>query len=108
MPGGTFRFLPLLLGHVVVTWLVAQAFARSCYRGLLWLGIALNLASLGFFKYANFIADLVADLTGQVLPRSDILLPIGIAFSRSSASPTSPTWRAARRRSIRCDGLRCS
>jgi D-alanyl-lipoteichoic acid acyltransferase DltB (MBOAT superfamily) len=75
-----FRFLPLLLGHVLVTWLVAQAFARSCYRGLLWLGVAVNLASLGFFKYANFIADLVADLTGQVLPRSDILLPIGISF----------------------------
>lgn len=74
------RFLPLLIGHVGVSWLLARAYGRLGRRSILYVAIAANLASLAFFKYANFLADIAADLSGLALPRSDIILPIGISF----------------------------
>ena len=74
------RFLPLLAVHVSVSWLVARLYCRTGRRGLLHLAIALNFVSLGLFKYANFIVDTVSGATGLALPRSDIILPIGISF----------------------------
>ena len=74
------RFLPLLLGHIVVTWAVALAYDRTGRRPLLWLGIALNLSSLAVFKYTNFLVEIATSATGLALPRSDIILPIGISF----------------------------
>src|SRR5579862_8983174 len=44
------------------------------------LGVALNLAALCYFKYANFILDSVNALTGAPLPFVDIVLPLGISF----------------------------
>lgn len=43
-------------------------------------GVAANLALLVYFKYAGFLADNIAALTGTVLPFADIVLPIGISF----------------------------
>ena len=74
------RFLPLLLGHIVVTWLLARAYAASGNRALLWLGVALNFASLAFFKYTSFLLDNLGALAGLALPKADIVLPIGISF----------------------------
>jgi D-alanyl-lipoteichoic acid acyltransferase DltB (MBOAT superfamily) len=74
------RFLPLLIGHVGVSWLLARAYCRLGRRSILYVAIAANLASLAFFKYANFLADIAADLSGFALPRNDIILPIGISF----------------------------
>lgn len=74
------RFLPLLLGHILVTWMLANAYCRSGRKALLWLGIALNFASLGFFKYTTFFLDNVAGLAGLSLPKAEIILPIGISF----------------------------
>src|SRR5262245_66642564 len=44
------RFVPLLVGQTVATWLIAEAYLR--FRSRLWivLGITANLAVLGFFK----------------------------------------------------------
>lgn len=44
------------------------------HRGWLWLGIAVNLANLGFFKYAGFFAS------GLEQRLAGIALPIGISF----------------------------
>ena len=74
------RFLPLLLGHIFVTWLLARAYAKSGQRGLIYLAIALNFASLCLFKYANFFTDIVGAATSIALPKNDIILPIGISF----------------------------
>ena len=43
-------------------------------------GVAVNLAVLGYFKYANFLLDSVGSLTGMPLPYADVILPIGISF----------------------------
>jgi len=44
------------------------------------IGVALNLAALGYFKYANFFIENVDALFGVPLPLSSVILPIGISF----------------------------
>jgi alginate O-acetyltransferase complex protein AlgI len=63
-----------------MTWLLALAHERNGSRGFLTLGIGLNLASLGTFKYLNFALATLQAASGIVLPRTDIILPIGISF----------------------------
>jgi alginate O-acetyltransferase complex protein AlgI len=48
--------------------------ARSARLSLLWLGIGLNLAALGYFKYANFFLGMVGE------PALQIVLPLAISF----------------------------
>jgi D-alanyl-lipoteichoic acid acyltransferase DltB (MBOAT superfamily) len=43
-------------------------------------GVAINLAALCYFKYANFLIDNVSALTGSPLPYANIVLPLGISF----------------------------
>ena len=49
-------------------------------RAIGMLGVALNLALLGYFKYTNFLLDGIGALNGAPLPRLDIVLPLGISF----------------------------
>jgi alginate O-acetyltransferase complex protein AlgI len=44
------------------------------------LGVALNLAALGYFKYTNFFLDVLTELSGRPLPFASIILPLGISF----------------------------
>ncbi len=85
------RFIPLLVGQVTATWLLALLHARLKARWPLVLGVVLNLASLATFKYLDFLVSNVEAAIGLGLPRADIILPIGISFfSLSSASPNVP------------------
>ena len=72
------RFLPLIAGQVVFTWLIARWAGRS--RWLIPLGIAANLAVLALFKYADFAVETAEALAGVELPRGGLVLPIGISF----------------------------
>jgi D-alanyl-lipoteichoic acid acyltransferase DltB (MBOAT superfamily) len=74
------RFIPLLVGQVCLTWLLALAEARTKRRAFLVAGIILNLASLATFKYLDFLIGSTEALIGIPLPRADIVLPIGISF----------------------------
>ena len=53
-------------------------------RQWLWLGLALNLGTLGYFKYTNFgiatLNALLVEFGAEPLRHSAILLPIGISF----------------------------
>ena len=49
-------------------------------RALLAGGIGLNLLLLGYFKYAGFLVQTTAWLTGKPLSVPDIFLPLGISF----------------------------
>jgi D-alanyl-lipoteichoic acid acyltransferase DltB (MBOAT superfamily) len=49
-------------------------------RAALIAGVSLNLAVLGYFKYANFLIDNVAALTGARLTLDAVVLPLGISF----------------------------
>ena len=74
------RFLPLLVGSVVANWLLVQLFGRNRARLLPLVGVALNLAVLGVFKYADFVVGNLAELAGQSHGGFNIVLPIGISF----------------------------
>jgi alginate O-acetyltransferase complex protein AlgI len=74
------RFVPLLVGQIGMTWLLAMLSERIKSNWPLLAGIALNLASLGTFKYLNFVLASFATLGGWQPSRLDIVLPIGISF----------------------------
>ena len=72
--------LPLLVGLTLANWIFIQLYGRGGGRFWPWLGLALNFAVLGVFKYANFFASQVAALFGQTHTPWDIILPLGISF----------------------------
>src|SRR6516162_7310708 len=74
------RFIPLLVGQIAASWLLAVLGARLKRAWPLYAGIVLNLASLATFKYLDFLLASAQGLIGIELPRAHILLPIGISF----------------------------
>jgi alginate O-acetyltransferase complex protein AlgI len=74
------RFVILPLAQITITWLLARAHEQNGRRALLVLGVAVNLLSLGVFKYTSFVVSTVETATGITLPHADIILPIGISF----------------------------
>jgi len=55
--------------------------ARSrLHTAVLLLGIAFNVAFLGYFKYSNFLLTVANDATGANFALSHIVLPLGISF----------------------------
>src|SRR6516164_380315 len=74
------RFVPLLAGLTVANWLIARWFAASRAKWLPVLGVALNLAVLGLFKYADFFRGTACALLGETFHPWDLILPLGISF----------------------------
>ncbi len=80
-----WRFLPLLMGSILINFLIGQRLHRSALpdarrRAWLALGIVFDLGLLGFFKYMNFFSEVSAQLFDAPLLSFRILLPIGISF----------------------------
>jgi len=59
---------------------LAREEKRSTGRLVLILGIAFNVAFLGYFKYANFFATAANDTLGTHFVLTRIILPLGISF----------------------------
>jgi alginate O-acetyltransferase complex protein AlgI len=74
------RFVPLLVGQIGITWVLTGLHARTKSTWPLKAGIAVNLASLGTFKYLNFVFTSVMAGIGRPQDPFDIVLPIGISF----------------------------
>ena len=75
-----WRFLPLICGSIVVNYLLSRFIASSSSRWPIALGIAVNLAVLGFFKYSLFFLE-VASLAEHAPPvLRKVILPLGISF----------------------------
>ena len=74
------RLVILPVAQITATWVLALAHQRTGQRAWLVLGVALNLASLGTFKYVDFLLGVAEGLSGVALPRAGIILPIGISF----------------------------
>src|SRR5690242_1830469 len=70
-------YVPLLVGSVLVNHAIVQTIRRSP-RPRVWmiLGVALNLAVLGGFKYADFLLHVAAPSA----PPLGITLPLAISF----------------------------
>ncbi|MGE0415520.1 MAG: MBOAT family protein, partial [Acetobacteraceae bacterium] len=75
-----WRFVPLLTGLTVTNWLVAVWFGRSRAPWIPLLGVAMNLAVLGLFKYADFLRGTYFGLADQPWQPWSLVLPLGISF----------------------------
>jgi alginate O-acetyltransferase complex protein AlgI len=74
------RFVPLLVGLALANWVLVRLFASGLGGFWLGLGLALNLAALGFFKYTNFLLETLLGAVGIAAPRLDLIVPLGISF----------------------------
>ena len=63
-----------------MTWFIIRLYARIRKAGVLVIGIGLNLAVLGLFKYANFFAENALNAFGVEHQSWGIVLPLGISF----------------------------
>ena len=77
------RFLPLLIGSIVVNWLAANYYTMSKNSVVIIAAIMLDLTLLGFFKYGNFLGENFTFVTGVPVGRLDL--------SCHSASASSPS-----------------
>lgn len=74
--------LALLIGSILVNWLIAGRIEIAPTRAAGWLafGIAANLAVLGIYKYADFLAQTAAQFSGAKPGLFDLAMPLGISF----------------------------
>ena len=54
--------------------------SRGAAQAILLVGIAFNVAFLGYFKYSNFLVGAINDAFGTQLFLARIILPLGISF----------------------------
>jgi alginate O-acetyltransferase complex protein AlgI len=73
------RFLPMLVGSILINWLAAKYYAATKREAVVTAAIVLNLAVLAFFKYMNFFAETVSAFGLPIGPFA-IALPLGISF----------------------------
>ena len=77
-------FVVLMIVSTLVNWLVGLGIGRmragGARKGLLAAAVAVNLAFLGVFKYADMAVSSINGLAGLHLPLPEIALPIGISF----------------------------
>jgi len=74
------RFIPLLVGQIGATWLLARLQQATGRNGFLVCGIIVNLASLATFKDLDFLLGSVEAVARIAMPRAHLVLPIGISF----------------------------
>ena len=77
--------LAVLMASVVANYAIGVligrlAIDRQLASGLLGLGIAANLAALGYFKYSNFLIDITNQLTGIGFESLSLIVPVGVSF----------------------------
>lgn len=70
----------LFAASVSVNYLFARAILVTQSRLLTAIGIVANLLLLGYFKYTNFLIDVINEVSGSTHPFLAITLPIGISF----------------------------
>ena len=74
------RFVPLLVGQTTVTWLLAELAIRKDWRWPLQFAIVANLSVLGLFKYLDFGASILEQVTELEFAKASLILPIGVSF----------------------------
>jgi alginate O-acetyltransferase complex protein AlgI len=78
-----WHYLALLLGSIAFNYGAARLIAAATVRrrhALLALSVAVDLALLGWFKYADFFQASIAALAGSHWAPLGIALPLGISF----------------------------
>ncbi len=73
-------FVSLLILSMLGNFLLGLGLANRPSRALLIFGIAANLATLGYFKYANFFLENIGGALGFDTVHQSITLPLAISF----------------------------
>ncbi|REK77069.1 MBOAT family O-acyltransferase [Paenibacillus paeoniae] len=84
---GSGNFVVLFMLDILVNFAIGNLIVKAGKRRSNWskrllltIGLLLNVAFLGYYKYANFAIENVNHLTGQAFPLLEIILPLGISF----------------------------
>ena len=75
---GDVKFLPLLLITGIVNYFLSRKIRN---KSVLIVGIILNILPLLYFKYTNFIIDIINSITSFNIDLFDLILPLGISFT---------------------------
>jgi alginate O-acetyltransferase complex protein AlgI len=77
----------IIAPSILINFLLARALQRlrkqeryGAAKAVLLLGIAFNVAFLGYFKYSNFFVTAINDAFGTQMFLARIILPLGISF----------------------------
>ena len=73
-------YLPLLLASILINFFLGVRLCKNRSVILLSLGILFNLALLGYFKYANFLASNINQAFDTSIHPGHIILPLAISF----------------------------
>ncbi len=73
-------FVAVLALSILLNWLAAQAYIRTGHAAIVTAAIAVDVAALAVFKYANFLADNLGLALSRPIPHLDVVLPLGISF----------------------------
>jgi D-alanyl-lipoteichoic acid acyltransferase DltB (MBOAT superfamily) len=82
----SLRFAILLLLLTTANYHLARAMpGNPRVRQLTWLGVVINLGTLGVFKYSGFFLENLTSLLGTIGPSAypialDLIVPIGVSF----------------------------
>lgn len=84
---GSGDFVILFLVDIFLNFAIGTLIVKSGRNGYAWAkrlllaaGLLLNIAFLGYYKYANFAIENINMLTGQAYSLLQIVLPLGISF----------------------------
>lgn len=81
---GEPKYVVLMIISIIINYIMGiiidRADGKSKRLSLLWITVLINLAILGYYKYAGWFIDLYSDLTGQQIEWEGVPLPIGISF----------------------------
>ncbi|NKB57199.1 MAG: MBOAT family protein [Alphaproteobacteria bacterium] len=79
-----YRYVALIIASILLNFVLGLAISKkenaSIRKSFLALGITLNLAALGYFKYFNFFVENWNTLIGTEAPLFSIALPLAISF----------------------------
>jgi alginate O-acetyltransferase complex protein AlgI len=73
-------YVILLCGTVVINYVLAHRIHARPDKYITGIAIAINITLLGWFKYAGFLAEMIAAISGETIGLASILLPLGISF----------------------------
>lgn len=81
------KYLPLIVGSILINYFICNlilkfnhVFLINKSRMLLSLGIALNLAVLGYYRYTDFLIDYTNQIFNSDMPFLEVILPLAISF----------------------------
>lgn len=81
--GGT-QFFPIIIFSILINYIGGMCLAstqkESRKKLILAVFVGLNIVNLGYWKYTNFLIDIIRQITNFNIEMEDILLPIGISF----------------------------